>query len=589
MVEKKNKQKKSIIALTVVAILVAIIIFQGSNLKNIIFVEKTPNGTAIGKIVFEPVSGGGGGGVSAAVEVEVDPIWNANASNFTAIWGYAINDSRWTLNYSDYLVIKDYALNDSRWSLNYSTYLTKPAWSEVTNGTLLKYSDALNNTLMQQANWNATNTSYASWANVINGTMLSYLQALNGTLVLNSSLADYLKIANWNATNTSYLLGTNVTYAYSLNDTLWTANYSNFSVVYGYTQNQSDTDTFVANYSNFSRIYANVTDYNSSWSSTTNTSYLLGTNVTYSYSLNNTLWTLNYSNFSTIYSNQFNNYTNVNFNQSNFSVVYGYALNATGISWATANNGTLLNYSSALNGTLALNSSLADYVKTANWNATNTSYLLTTNITYAYSINDSLWTLNYSNFSVIYGYAINDSLWTLNYSAYLNKPTYAQVTNNTDIALVTSANTFGNFNQTFNGTTLFLWALKNWVGIGTTSPQQELNIMGDVNATKSIFSQNKNLSVGYDYALNCTLCTGISWATANNGTLLNYSNALNGSVEVNWNANATNFTVIYGYALNDSRWTLNYSDYLVIKDYALNDSTWTLNYSNYLLKPTLEY
>ncbi|MEK6830297.1 MAG: hypothetical protein AABY15_09345, partial [Nanoarchaeota archaeon] len=100
-----------------------------------------------------------------------EPKWNANYSNFTVVYGYALNDSLWTLNYSDYLTTKNYALNDSLWTLNYSTYLLKPTWAQVTNGTM------------------------ASWANVVNGTMLSYAQALNNTL---------MQQANWNATNTSY-------------------------------------------------------------------------------------------------------------------------------------------------------------------------------------------------------------------------------------------------------------------------------------------------------------------------------------------------------------------------------------------------
>src|SRR3989338_8893798 len=92
----------------------------------------------------------------------------------------------------------------------------------------------------------------------------------------------------------------------------------------------------------------------------------------------------------------------------------------------------------------------------------------------------------------------------------------------------------------------------NRIGIGTTTTQNTLNVLGDINATTSIFSQGKNLSIGYDYALNGTLSTGITWATANNGTLLNYSNALNGSVEVNWNANASNFTTVYGNQLGNA-------------------------------------
>src|SRR3989344_2985696 len=102
--------------------------------------------------------------------------------------------------------------------------------------------------------------------------------------------------------------------------------------------------------------------------------------------------------------------------------------------------------------------------------------------------------VNNKSLEVGYGYAINDSLWTLNYSTYLTKPTWAQVTNGTNVALVTAANTFGNFNQTFNGTTLFLWALLNRIGINTTTPQNTLNVVGDANVTGLIYGNGSQLT-----------------------------------------------------------------------------------------------
>src|SRR3989344_3693098 len=116
------------------------------------------------------------------------------------------------------------------------------------------------------------------------------------------------------------------------------------------------------------------------------------------------------------------------------------ATNTSYTTWANVNNGTMLNYSSALNGTLALNSSLADYVKTVNWNATNTSYT-----------------------------------------------TWANVNNGTT-AVINAANTFGAFNQTFNTSNIVLWALLNRTGIQRTTPQNTLNVIGDLNATTSVFA-----------------------------------------------------------------------------------------------------
>src|SRR3989338_4030568 len=143
--------------------------------------------------------------------------------------------------------------------------------------------------------------------------------------------------------------------------------------------------------------------------------------------------------------------------------------------------------------------------------------------------------------TTIYGYALNDSLWTLNYSTYLLKPTWAEVTNGTNVALVTAANSFGAFNQSFNTSNLFIWALLNRTGIGTISPQNDFNVIGDANATGTVYAQRtKNLSIGFDYATNGSLSDTDTFV-----------------------ANYSNFTTIYGYAINDSLWTLNYSTYLL--------------------------
>ena len=376
-----------------------------------------------------------------------------------------------------------------------------------------------------------------------------------------------------------------ISYYYATNGSTFTLNYSNFSVIYGYATNASlwtlnytdylairtyatNASLWTLNYSNFTVTYGyaiNSTGGGLTWAEANN-----GTLLNYSNALNGTL-------ASTIAANTFGNFnqtfngttfflwallnrtgigttspqnrlnvigdinaTTTVFSQNkNLSLGYDYALNASssGISWATANNGTLLNYSSALNGTLVQNSSLADYLKTVNWNSTNDTY--------------HTWFGNYTGYNASWSNITNTSYvsWTIAYNGTLAK---------TD-----AANTFGAFNQTFNTSNLVIWALLNRTGIQTTSPQNTLNIIGDVNATTSVFSQNKNLSVGYDYATNGSLSDTDTFV-----------------------ANYTNFTAVYGYALNDSRWTLNYTDYLAIRDYALNDSRWTLNYSTYLTKPT---
>ena len=190
---------------------------------------------------------------------------------------------------------------------------------------------------------------------------------------------------------------------------------------------------------------------------------------------------------------------------------------------------------------------------------------------------------------------------------------------NGTLASTIAANTFGNFNQTFNSTTLFLWSLLNRIGIGTTSPQNVLNVLGDINATTTVFSQGKNLSLGYDYALNAS-SSGISWTNAINGTLLNYTDALNGTLAlnsslasyvktINWNstntsyvswANAINGTLLnYTDALNNTlmqqaNWNAtNTSYYLATNPFSFYNSTnppmetlWNANYSTFLTHVT---
>ena len=305
-------------------------------------------------------------------------------------------------------------------------------------------------------------------------------------------------------------------------------------------------------------------------------------------------------------------------------------INSTGTIYAQNTKNLSIGYDYALNGTIG-NSQWQ-----GNWTNFTTLYAndVTNASTRGYALNDSLWTLNYSDYLTTKTYAGNDTLWTANYSTYLTKPTWANVVNGTNVALVTAANTFGAYNQTFDTNTLFIDSVSDRVGIGTTSPgakldvggnvyagsaesrfwygtyvdphsgtgyaikvgaggiavngqsifnsnvgigtatpQNTLNIVGDTNSTGTIYAQNtKNLSIGYDYALN--------------GTIGNSQ----------WQGNWTNFTALYandvtnastrGYALNDSLWTLNYSDYLTTKTYAGNDTLWTANYSTYLTKPT---
>ena len=314
-------------------------------------------------------------------------------------------------------------------------------------------------------------------------------------------------------------------------------------------------------------------------------------------------------------------------------------INSTGTIYAQNTKNLSIGYDYALNGTIG-NSQWQ-----GNW--TNFTALYANDVTNAstrgYALNDSLWTLNYSDYLTTKTYAGNDTLWTANYSTYLTKPTWANIANgtmaswanvvngtmlsyaqalnntlmqqanwnatNTSYFDLNKANTAGAFNQTFDTNTLFIDSVSHRVGIGTASPQNTLNVVGDINSTGTIYAQNtKNLSIGYDYALNGTIGNSQWQGNWTNFTAL-YANQVTNSSVYNYATNASLWTLNYStyltkptwanvingtaismttgaYALNSSLWTLNYSDYLTTKTYAGNDTLWTANYSTYLTKPT---
>ena len=448
--------------------------------------------------------------------------------------------------------IYGYAINDSLWTLNYSTYLLKPTWAQVTNGTNVALITAANS-------FGAFNQTFDTQTFFINNNDdrvgINTTTPLS-TFSVNSSLANgSIRISN--ITNEHFFI--NGSTGQIGVGTISTAPISTYKVYL------NDTDVLIEQAGLPTLKIADTLD-------------------------SGTLGSITFA---------------------------GGAGGATsraaidGINDATTGNTlTFLTGTDGISEAVRITEDREVGILTTNpqnilnvigdINATTSVFSQNKNLSvgYDYATNGSFtdtdtFVANYTNFTAIYGYAINDSLWTLNYSTYLLKPTYAQATNGTDIALVTASNTFGNFNQSMNSTTFFLWSLLQRVGIGTTSPQNLLNILGDTNATGTIYAQStKNLSVGYDYALNNSLGTGISWATAQNGSLLNVTNSLNGSLilgtnltyaySLGWQNNATNFTTIYGNQLG------NASNMTTIYGYALNDSLWTLNYSTYLLKPTWE-
>lgn len=462
--------------------------------------------------------------------------------------------------------------------------------------------------------------THITWANAVNGTLMS-----QATFNTNYSAND---VAYRNTTNLSYYLSTNPFSFYNITTAPLYVN-----------------DTFAVNYSNFSKVYG--------------------------YALNETLWGANYSTF------------------------------LTHITWGTAYNGTLFktdaantvgNFNQTFNGTtLAVNSidqrigiRTTAPTKALDVNGTINASQITVNGTNVLTsvpiyVNDTF-AANYSNFSTGWYYATNGSTFALNYSAFLTHIPWSTAYNGT-LAKTDAPNTFGDFNQTFNGTTLKIWSLNNRVGIGVAAPQNTLNVLGDLNATTTIFSQGNNISNsyyyatngsyisntnvtypyslnatqnnsanfyadtvyggkqnltnGYYYATNGTYITGISNVALTNASntfgnfnqsfnattlfvnsidqrigigtskptkLLDVNGTINASqITVNgtnvltsvpiytndtFGANYTNFTTGWYYAINGSTFALNYTNFSVMYGYTLNSSgiSWTTAYNGTLAK-----
>jgi hypothetical protein len=231
-------------------------------------------------------------------------------------------------------------------------------WAVANNGTLLNYSNALNNTLMQQANWNATNISYRE---IINHTFYNSTNVFFG--INTSTPQNQLNvIGDINATldiwvyrtlnlTSGYLYATNGTFLTT--ETFWNANASNFTTLYGnqlgnasnFTTNYGHILGWANNASNFTTLYGNQY---TNWTNVTGYARALAwqgnaTNFTTIYSglLGNYTsgpWQSNASNFTTLYGNQYTNWTNVTGyaralawqgNATNFTTIYGYAINKT--------------------------------------------------------------------------------------------------------------------------------------------------------------------------------------------------------------------------------------------------------------------
>jgi hypothetical protein len=441
-----------------------------------------------------------------------------NYSNFTTVYGYALNDTNW--NSSG--LIKDW---NASGLIKDWTSIAGISWANAINGTLALSSTLNNGSYLNVdynssglikdwnatgyiKNWNATGL-IANWSGGIteetlwNANYSTFLEHIDWSKAINGTL---MKSADWNATNTSYYLQTNPFAFYNvttaptyLNDTFRGTNYTNFTTIYAYALN--NTGITWANAINGTLMKS------SDWNAT-NTSYMLASD----WNATNTSYYL--------VSNPFGYYNSTNpspdtdtfvANYSNFSTVYGYALNSTDtdtfvanystflthIDWAKVINGTIVkqtdfnsNYTGIIGIDISTNNSLKNWI--------DAQAFLT-----AFTELDPKWTANYSNFLIAYNYAINstgDTSWVNNYSTFLTHIDWSKVINGTVLKQA-------DFNTNYSGI----------LGIDTATNTTMKNYVDLLNASSLIRNWN---ATGFIQNWSAIISSGgMTWANAINGTL----------------------------------------------------------------------
>jgi hypothetical protein len=204
---------------------------------------------------------------STGAFTETDPVWTSNYTAYNSSWSSTYNATY--AGYNSTGLIRDW--NNTGLIINWSTGSFVEQDPKAYNGTLALNASLSNYLLI--SNWNATNTSYALNNSLANYLLISNWNATNLSYATATNLSNYLLITNWNATNTSYYLVTNPNGYYNsttLNATAYLILNSTGLIkdwnASGWIKNQSTPETDPLWSSNY-------TAYNSSWSSTYNSTY----------------------------------------------------------------------------------------------------------------------------------------------------------------------------------------------------------------------------------------------------------------------------------------------------------------------------
>ena len=612
------------------------------------------------------------------ITFELDPYWSSNLTAYNDSW---LNTTNLTYhNYNSSGLIIDWnatgyianwseiigTLSETLWNANYSTFLTHITWSNAVNGTLAEMSDVLgfgyynitnapiyendtfagNYSNFTTTHFYALNGTGITWAEATNGTLAElstiigfgyynstdfdiddYLLESNNTLIGNYSASIDFCIAggtcisglsvggetNWNANYSDYL---NIK-DYALNDSLWSLNYSNFSVGWHYATNSTGTagigecptGQFVQNTTtggvectapggggDITAVYPNDTyiTINNSASGDVYIGYnttLAGTNL----SANSSDYWDNLDTFNTThFSNEDGVLTliisflqglfideadegDLNVNQSDWWITYDSASDLNNLitiqeanitdlqDYLLESNNTLIgNYSASVDFCIAGSTCLSGVGAGAepNWNANYSGYLITRD----YALNDSLWSLNYSNFTTGWHYATNstgnmtselDPYWTSNLTAYnsswLNTTniTYhnynssglirdwnatSLIANWSNVDYANSSGYWDSYDSTnsthFENTGGVLTIVYSWftdffntLFAGKTTDDLT---QGSSNLYDTFADNYSNYSVGWEYSTNST--GDLDWATAMNNTLAQWSQVMNNTV-----------------------------------------------------------
>jgi hypothetical protein len=328
------------------------------------------------------------------------------------------------------------------WIANYSEFLTHITWNDVMNGTL-----------MTGENFTLQNESIRNYINWINSSMA------------------YIGEANWNANYSQFLLNNqSITNAInsivSEGEPLWIGNATAFNASWLNTYNET-TNTTLTNAINANN--ASIT--NSIVANNASITNLITTNnASVTNAINNIvsegepLWNANYSEF------------------------------LTHITWNDVMNGTLM---TGENFTLQ-NQSIMNYINSigvgeANWNANYSQFLLnnqsiTNAINSIVSEGEPLWIANYSDFltKINWSQVMNGTLMTGENFTLQNESMKNYIDSRgsgTGNGTVTGTGTL-NYVPMWNGTNSLnnsaIYQNGSNIGIGTTSPQNKLDIFGNV-------------------------------------------------------------------------------------------------------------